>query len=235
VPISLSTTLLVTITILLTVILYLISRKIFLYTKNPIFNPVLLSTTVIIIILHYTGITFEQYKPGKDIMTFLLGPATVALALPLYLNRGVLRQALFPILLGICLGALSTLTVAVLLAKISGLDSLIIASIAPKSITAPIAIEISRLTGGDPAIAVAFVVFTGTFGSIVGASVLSFCKITNPIARGLALGVTSHGQGTATILQEGALQGAMAGVAMAVAAIFISFIAPFYIPWLVNL
>jgi len=206
-----------------------------LYTKNPIFNPVLLSTTVIIIILHYTGITFEQYKPGKDIMTFLLGPATVALALPLYLNRGVLRQALFPILLGICLGALSTLTVAVLLAKISGLDSLIIASIAPKSITAPIAIEISRLTGGDPAIAVAFVVFTGTFGSIVGASVLSFCKITNPIARGLALGVTSHGQGTATILQEGALQGAMAGVAMAVAAIFISFIAPFYIPWLVNL
>ncbi|MDF2634267.1 MAG: LrgB family protein [Pelosinus sp.] len=230
-----STTLLVTITILLTVILYLISRKIFLYTKNPIFNPVLLSTTVIIIILHYTGITFEQYKPGKDIMTFLLGPATVALALPLYLNRGVLRQALFPILLGICLGALSTLTVAVLLAKISGLDSLIIASIAPKSITAPIAIEISRLTGGDPAIAVAFVVFTGTFGSIVGASVLSFCKITNPIARGLALGVTSHGQGTATILQEGALQGAMAGVAMAVAAIFISFIAPFYIPWLVNL
>ena len=230
-----STILLVTITVVLTVILYLISRKVFLYTKNPIFNPVLLSTTVIIIVLHYTGITFEQYQPGKDIMTFLLGPATVALALPLYLNRNVLRQALFPILLGICLGALSTLTAAVLLAKVSGLDSLIITSIAPKSITAPIAIEISRLTGGDPAIAVAFVVFTGTFGSIVGASVLSFCKITNPIARGLALGVTSHGQGTATILQEGPLQGAMAGVAMAVAAIFVSFIAPWYIPWLVNL
>ncbi|SFM13256.1 LrgB family protein [Pelosinus propionicus] len=229
------TTMFIFLTIFLTVLLYLISRKIFLRTKNPIFNPVLLSTTIIIIIFHYTGITFEQYKPGKDIMTFLLGPATVALALPLYLNRTVLLQALFPIIFGICFGALATLTTAILLAKLSGLDALIVTSIAPKSITAPIAIEISRLTGGDPAIAVAFVVFTGTFGSIIGPSLLSFCKITTPIARGLAMGVTSHGQGTATILQEGALQGAMAGIAMAVAAIFISFIAPLYIPWLVNL
>ena len=229
------TTILITFTIILTLLLYIVSRSIFLKTKNPLYNPVLLSTTVIIIIFHYSEITFEQYKPGKDVMTFLLGPATVALALPLYLNRNVLRQALFPILAGISFGALSTLTTAVLLAKISGLDALITASIAPKSITAPIAIEISRLTGGDPAIAVAFVVFTGTLGSIIGPSFLSFCKITNPIARGLSMGVTSHGQGTATILQEGTLQGAMAGVAMAVAAIFISFIAPFYIPWLVNL
>ncbi|AIF50622.1 LrgB family protein [Pelosinus sp. UFO1] len=228
------TTLLITFTIILTISLYIISRKLFLKTKNPLYNPVLLSTAVIIMVFHYTGITFEQYKPGKDVMTFLLGPATVALALPLYLNRNVLRQNLLPILVGISFGALSTLTTAVLLAKISGLDSLITASIAPKSITAPIAIEISLLTGGDPAIAVAFVVFTGTLGSIIGPGVLSFCKIKNPIARGLAMGVTSHGQGTATILQEGALQGAMAGVAMAVAAIFISFIAPFYIPWLVN-
>lgn len=228
------TTLLIIFTIILTISLYIISRKLFLKTKNPLYNPVLLSTTVIIIVFHYTGITFEQYKPGKDVMTFLLGPATVALALPLYLNRNVLRQNLLPILAGISCGALSTLTTAVLLAKISGLDSLITASIAPKSITAPIAIEISLLTGGDPAIAVAFVVFTGTLGSIIGPGVLSFCKIANPIARGLAMGVTSHGQGTATILQEGALQGAMAGVAMAVAAIFISFIAPFYVPWLVN-
>lgn len=229
------TTTLTIFTIILTILLYIISRYIFLKTKNPLYNPVLLSTTVLIIVFYYTGITFEQYKPAKDVMTFLLGPATVALALPLYLNRNVLRQALFPIAVGIGCGALSTLTTAVLLAKLSGLEPLITASMAPKSITAPIAIEISRLTGGDPAITVAFVVFTGTLGSIIGPSVLSFCKITNPIARGLSLGVTAHGQGTATILQEGTLQGAMAGVAMAVAAIFISFIAPFYIPWLVNL
>jgi len=222
-------------TIILTVGIYLISRKIYLKTQNPMLNPLLLSTIAIILILHYWGITFEQYKPGKDIMTFLLGPATVALALPLYLNRHVLRQSFVPILVGIACGAVSTLTTAVLLAKMSGLDTLIVTSIAPKSITAPIAIEIALITGGDPAIAVAFVVFTGTLGSMIGAGVLTLCKIDNPVARGLAMGVTAHGQGTATILQEGQTQGAMAGIAMALAAIFISFIAPFLIPWLVNL
>ena len=221
-------------TIILTVVTYFISRKIYLKTQNALLTPLLLSTIAIILILHYSGITFEQYKPGKDIMTFLLGPATVALAPPPYQNRNVLRKSFVPILLGIVCGSVSTLTTAVLLAKLSGLDSLIVTSIATKSITAPIAIEITFITGGDPAIAVAFVIFTGTLGSMIGAGFLSLCKIDNPVARGLAMGVTAHGQGTATILEEGQIQGAMAGVAMALAAIFISFIAPFYIPWLIN-
>jgi len=224
-----------TFTIILTVIIYLISQKIYLKTQNPILTPLLLSTITIILVLHYSGITFEQYKPGKDIMTFLLGPATVALAVPLYLNRQILQKSLVPILVGIACGAISTLTTAVLLAKMSGLDSLIVRSIATKSITAPIAIQIALTTGGDPAIAVAFVVFTGTLGSMIGGVFLSLCKIDDPIARGLAMGVTAHGQGTATIMEEGQTQGAMAGIAMALAAIFISFIAPFYIPWLVSL
>ncbi len=230
-----STITVTTFSIFITITAYLISRKIFLKTQSPLVNPVLLSTTAVILILHFSGVTFTQYKPGKDIMTFLLGPATVALALPLYLNRNILRKSFSPILIGIICGAISTLATAVLLAKFSGLDSMIVTSIAPKSITAPIAIEIALITGGNPAIAVAFVVFTGTLGSVIGAAVLSFCKIRNPVARGLAMGVAAHGQGTATILQEGQTQGAMAGVAMGLSAIFISLIAPFFIPWLVNL
>ena len=221
-------------TILLTVGIYWISLKIYLKIKNPLLTPLLLSTTAIILILLFSGITFEQYKPGKAIMTFLLGPATVGLALPLYLNRQLLRRMFLPILIGIACGSVSTLTTAVVLAQLSGLDTLLVTSIATKSITAPIAIDISRIIGGDPAIAVAFVIFTGTLGAMIGASFLSWCKISNPVARGLAMGVTSHGQGTATILQEGQLQGAMAGVAMALSAVFISFIAPFYIPWLLQ-
>ncbi len=223
-----------TFTIILTVVLYIISRKIWLKTQNALLAPLLLSTTAIILIFHYSGITFEQYKPGKAIMTFLLGPATVGLALPLYLNRSILRKSFVPILLGIICGSIATLTTAVVLAKMSGLDSVIVASIATKSITAPIAIEVARIIGGDPAIAVAFVVFTGTLGSMIGAGFLSLCRITNPVARGLAMGVTAHGQGTATILHEGQTQGAMAGVAMALAAVFTSFIAPFYITWLLK-
>jgi predicted murein hydrolase (TIGR00659 family) len=222
-------------TIVLTVGLYILSRKIYLKLQNPLLAPLLLSTTAIILILHYAGITFEQYKPGKTVMTFLLGPATVGLALPLYLNREILRKSFLPILAGIAGGSIATVTTAVILAKLSGLDTLLVTSIATKSITAPIAIEVSRIIGGDPAIAVAFVVFTGTLGSMIGASFLSLCKITSPVARGLAMGVTAHGQGTATILQEGQTQGAMSGVAMGLAAIFVSFIAPFYIPWLLKL
>jgi predicted murein hydrolase (TIGR00659 family) len=219
-------------TIFLTIGIYFISLKIYHKIKVPFLTPLLISTTAIILILISSGVTFEQYKPGKAIMTFLLGPATVGLALPLYLNRQLLRKMLIPILLGIVCGSVSTVTTAVILAKLSGLDALLVASMATKSITAPIAIEISRIIGGDPAIAVAFVVFTGTLGSMIGASFLSLCKINSPVARGLAMGLSAHGQGTATILQEGQLQGAMAGVAMALSAIFVSFIAPFYIPWL---
>ena len=221
-------------TILLTVVLYIVSRKIWLKTQNALLAPLLLSTTAIIIIFHYSGITFEQYKPGKSIMTFLLGPATVGLALPLYQNRRILLDTFIPVLVGIVCGSIATVTTAVLLAKWSGLDALLVKSIATKSITAPIAIDISRIIGGDPAIAVAFVVFTGTLGSMIGAGFLSMCKITNPVARGLAMGVTAHGQGTATILHEGQIQGAMSGVAMALAAIFTSFIAPFFIPLLLK-
>jgi len=221
-------------TIILTVVSYIISRGIYLRTQNALLAPLLLSTTAIILVLHYTGITFDQYKPGKSIMTFLLGPATVGLALPLYQNRRVLMESFIPILTGIVCGSVATLTTAVVLAKMSGLDALIVKSIATKSITAPIAIDVSRIIGGDPAIAVAFVVFTGTLGAMIGAGFLTLCRITNPVARGLAMGVTAHGQGTATILQEGQTQGAMAGVAMGVAAIFTSFIAPFYVPLLLK-
>lgn len=221
-------------TIIITVVLYIVSRKIYLRTQNALLTPLLLSTVAIILLLQATGISFEQYKPGKSIMTFLLGPATVALALPLYLNRRILRLSLVPILVGIASGALATLSCAVVLARLAGLPPLLVASLAPKSVTAPIAIEISRIIGGDPAITVAFVVFTGTLGSMIGARFLSLCRIADPVARGLAMGVTAHGQGTATILQEGHTQGAMAGVAMALAAIFVSCLAPLCLPWLLS-
>jgi predicted murein hydrolase (TIGR00659 family) len=221
--------------IILTISLYVISRKIYLKTQNAFFTPILICTISIIFILHLMGISFEQYKPGKELMTFLLGPATVGLALPLYLNRKILLASLFPILSGIVIGSLSTLTCAVLLAKLSGLDSVIIKSIATKSITAPIAIEVAHITGGDPALSVAFVMFTGILGATVGAIFLNFCRIKDPVARGLAMGVTSHGLGTAAILQEGKTQGAMSGIAMGLSAVFISIIIPIYLPWLLRI
>jgi len=106
-------------------------------------------------------------------------------------------------------------------------------SLAPKSVTAPVAVEISRIVGGNQALTAAFVIATGVFGSMLGPWFLSQMHIHDPMARGLAVGTTSHGQGTAMMLHEGETQGALSGVAMALAAIFVSLIAPYTIPGLV--
>lgn len=221
-------------TIAITVGSYAVSRRVFLRSGNALLNPVFLSTSTIIAILLVLGLGAEQYASGKEVMTSLLGPATVALALPLYRNRHLLIERLPAVLLGIISGSISTIATGVILARAGALEKTIVLSLAPKSVTAPIAIEIADIIGGDPALTAAFVIATGILGSIIGPAVLSMVRVHDPVARGLAMGTTSHGQGTAIILAEGETQGAMSGVAMALAAIFTSFIAPLLIPWLVT-
>lgn len=187
----------------------------------------------VILILSLLGLSFDDYQPGKQIMTFLLGPATVALALPLYHNRKALWSGLVPVVLGVLAGSLSNIIVVVIIGKAAALEQNILISLIPKSITAPIAIEVAKLTGGDPALTAIFVVATGMIGAIAGPSLLNFLKVHNPVARGLAIGTTAHGQGTAIALQEGEIQGAMSGVAMALAAVFTSFLVPFLIPFFI--
>jgi putative effector of murein hydrolase len=168
-------------------------------------------------------------------MTWLLGPATVALALPLYNNRRLLRQFALPLSLGLMAGTGTTMAVALWSGHAAGLEPTLLRSLAPKSVTAPIAIDIAALTGGDPALAVAFVVTTGMLGSMVGPLFLSRLGISHPVARGVALGTTAHGQGTAIALLEGETQGAMAGISMALAAVWTACIAPFCIPFLLKI
>lgn len=228
-------TLIIAFTILITVGGYILSRQIFNKYKHPLLNPVVLTTIMVIIILSLFKLNFNDYKPGKDIMTFLLGPATVALAVPLYNNRQSLWKGLFPVFSGVIIGTLANIIGVTLIGKIFSFNETLIKSLAPKSITAPIAIEVSRISHGNPSLTAAFVVITGMIGSIVGPSLLTKLKITDPVARGLSIGTTSHGQGTAVILEEGEIQGAMSGVAMAIAAIFTSFIVPFIAPILLKI
>jgi len=209
---------------------YLATRRLFLRYKYPLLNPVFLSTLAIIAVLQGTGTTLADYQPAREAMTFLLGPATVALALPLYKNRAVLRNHALPVFAGVVAGCLTTVAAALLAGRVAGLTKSLLISLGPKSVTVPIAVEISRLAGGEPALTAAFVVATGMIGSILGPTLLSLVKVENPVARGLALGTVSHGQGTAVALLEGETAGAMAGVAMAIAAIFTALIAPCYLP-----
>lgn len=220
------TVLVTLLSIAITIGAYIISRIVGRRYPSPFTTPVFFSTALIIMFLLSFGLTFDDYQVAKDIMTFLLGPATVALAVPLYKNRAIIKKHSGPALVGITFGTISTLLVAVILAKLLQLSNEIIASVSVKSVTVPIAIEVANIIGGDPALTAAFVVATGILGTMIGPSLMNATNIHHPLSRGLALGTISHGQGTAQAATEGELQGAIAGVAMGLAAIFTSIAAP---------
>ncbi|QDR81488.1 LrgB family protein [Sporomusa termitida] len=214
------------VSILITVGVYLFSRYLYFRYNNPLINIVLLSTSVIIAILIICKLPYAAYVPAKDIMTFLLGPATVALSVPLYRHRHLLKQYSLAIVVGVGTGTIVSMATVLFITQAGGLARDIIVSIIPKSSTIPFAVGIAQLAGGNPALAVAFVVATGTFGSVAGLSLLTWFKIHDPVARGLAMGTVAHGQGTAMALLEGEQAGSMAGVAMALAGVFTALAAP---------
>lgn len=216
--------------IVITIGAYLLSTAVLKRYPSPLTTPVLFSTTLIIIVLLLTDINYDDYTVAKEIMTFLLGPATVALAVPLYKHREMIKKYSIPAFLGIVFGTVSTIISSVVLAKLLNLSKEIIASSSVKSVTVPVAVEISSIIGGDPALTTAFVVATGTLGIALGPWLMNITKITHPLSRGLSLGTISHGQGTAHAATEGELQGAIAGVAMGLAAIFTAIIVPIIIP-----
>ena len=219
----------------LTILTYVLARGLYVRYQHPLVQPVFLGASLIILILVLSGRTFEAYRPAKDALTWFLGPVTVALAVPVYKQRARLRRAAMPLTCGVALGTASTIAVVLALAAVVRIDGAVLPALAVKSVTAPIAIELARLQGGDPSLAAAFAIITGTLGSMFGPAVLTGCRVTDPVARGIALGTTSHGQGTAAALLEGETAGAMSSLAMAGAAIFTAAIAPTYIPALPRL
>jgi putative effector of murein hydrolase len=165
-------------------------------------------------------------------MTRLLGPATVALAVPLYRHRRLLMTYWASIALGIVCGSVATVVTVVLFARWASLDRMLVLAVAPKSVTTPVAIEIARILGTNVSITAVLVVATGMVGAMMGPRLLTALGVSDPVARGVAIGTTSHATGTAAILHEGETQGAMSAIAMALTAIFMAFLGPFLIPWL---
>ena len=215
-----------------TIMAYVVSREIFLKTQLTLLNPVFVSTVAIILVLLAVGIRSTQYAPGRDLMTRLLGPATVALAVPLYRHRRRLVRCWASIALGIVCGSVATIVTVVLFARWASLDRMLVLAVAPKSVSTPVAIEIARILGTNVSITAVLVVATGMVGAMMGPRLLTVLGVTDPVARGVAIGTTSHATGTAAILHEGETQGAMSAIAMALTAIFMAFVGPFLIPWL---
>jgi putative effector of murein hydrolase len=218
--------------IVVTVGAYALSRALARRYPSPLTTPVFFSTVVTILVLVASGIRMSEYAPAQQILVFLLGPATVSLAVPLYKNRRTLLTNTLPALGGLIIGTVTTLTAAVLLARLLGLPSVIRTSISIKSVTAPIAIELAPILHGSPTLTAAFVIATGMIGAMLGPWLMTVTGIHDPLARGLALGTISHGQGTAQAVIEGELQGAAAGIAMGLAAVLTSVVAPLLVPLL---
>lgn len=211
---------------------YALSRAVARRYPSPVTTPVFFGAVLTILVLLPSGIRVGDYEPAQRIMVFLLGPATVSLAVPLYKNRSTLLTNTVPALGGLVIGTLATLSAALVLGWLLGLPSVIRASISIKSVTAPIAVELAPIVHGSPTLTAAFVIATGMIGAMLGPWLMNATGIHDPLARGLALGTVSHGQGTAQAVIEGELQGAAAGIAMGLAAILTSVVAPVLVPLL---
>jgi putative effector of murein hydrolase len=179
-------------------------------------------------------IPYKEYVPASTFMTYFLGPATVALAVPLYKQRKVIAANLLPAIAGLLAGTVSTILSAVILAKMLHLSDKILISLTVKSITIPVASEVSKIIGADSILVAAFVVVTGMCGAMLGPWLMDILKIAAPFPRGLAIGTIAHGIGTAEAVREGELQGAVSGPAMGLAAIITSLIIPDVLPALLN-
>ncbi|MDV3103221.1 CidB/LrgB family autolysis modulator [Thermococcus waiotapuensis] len=192
-------------------------------------NPVLLSIITIAALLWAGGFTYGSYMESAVILKFLLGPAVVSLAVPVYKGRETIKAYAREITAGIVIGGTVAILSAFYTAKLLGGSEEVLLSITPKSVTTAIAIGVSEKIGGIPELTAVLVVLTGILGNAVGVELLNVTGIKNRIARGLAMGVTSHGLGTARIILEDELAGAVSGLAMALNGIFTSIVLPFLI------
>lgn len=216
--------------IVLTVVVYLISLKLAQKYPSVLTMPIFFCTATIILILSISQISYEQYEVAKEIMSFLLGPATVALAVPLYRQREIVFKNITAVFTGILLGTLSTIISAIYLTKWFGLPEVMVRSVSIKSITIPIANEVTPIIEADISIVTVFVMITGMFGAMFGTTVLNLAKVRNPIGRGLSFGTVSHGIGTSQAMQEGEIEGATSSVAMGLTGIITAFIIPLLLP-----
>lgn len=189
-------------------------------------NPVPIAVAILILLLRLTSTPYETYFEGAQFVHFLLGPATVALAVPLYQNRARVREALLPMLSALAAGSTTAIVSAVLLAKALGASSETLRSIAPKSATTPIAMAVSEQLGGFPSLTAAFVIATGITGAVIATPLLDALRIHDWRGRGFSAGVAAHGLGTARAFQVNELAGTFAGLGLALNGIATAVLAP---------
>ncbi len=218
-----------------TLLVYALADAFSLWThRHPFANPVLHSMWIIGLFLKLTNTSYTAYFGGAQFVHFLLGPATVALAVPLYENRKVVASAILPMLVALAAGSVTAVASVVLLAEAFGLPREVVLAMAPKSVTAGVAMGISESLHADPSLTAVAVILTGILGAITVTPLMNWMGIKDFRARGFAVGIAAHGIGTARAFQVDAVAGVFAGIAMSLNALVTSLLVPLAVTFLLR-
>jgi predicted murein hydrolase (TIGR00659 family) len=212
--------------LLATITVYLLARWGYARTRLALLNPALVSIVAIIALLLLTGTPYACYERGGRLLSFWLGPAVVALGLPLALQLATVRRNAVAIALGLAAGTLAGIVVAVVVAHLLDAAPVVVRSLAPRSATTPIAMAVAAHLGGIPALSAVVSIVSGAIGGSIGVGLLRATGVRSPLAIGLALGAAAHGLGTARAADEGPVAGAAAGMAMGVVGVATALLAP---------
>ncbi|EAR09997.1 LrgB family protein [Reinekea blandensis] len=213
--------------IALTMGVYLLAEQLYIRLKrSPLVHPVLVSIFTLMGIMTLLGWDYPTYQQDTAFIHFLLGPATVALAIPLYEQMSLIRKMAFPLLVSCLVGAIIAAFSAALLSAVWTGDSVLSLSLIAKSITTPIAMDISAVSGGSPSLTAGIVLITGAVGCLLIPYTLKLLRVQDDAIHGFVLGLTAHGFGTAQAFEKSVTCGAFAGLAMSLTGVFSAFILP---------
>ena len=201
-------------------------------TGSVLLNPILISIAFIIAFLVVADIPYSTYAKSGEMIEFWLKPAVVALGVPLYLQLSSIRQQMIPILLSQLVACFVGIVSVVITAKLLGASDIVVVSLASKSVTTPIAMEVTQSLGGIPSLTAAIVVITGLIGAIIGFRILSVGHISNPMALGLSMGAASHAVGTSAAMERSPFVGAYASLGLTLNGILTALLTPYVISML---
>lgn len=211
----------------LTFVVFLGARLLQRRTGLSLLNPILVSIVLLIAILSVCGIDYEAYSEGGSYIDFWLKPAVVALGVPLYRQLESIKKQLLPIVVAELAGCVAGIVSVVVVAELLGATREVVLSLVPKSVTTPIAMEVSEAIGGIPALTAAVVVCTGIFGGMTGFRMMKMSRVKSPIAQGLSMGTAAHAIGTSAAVDVGYRYGAFSSLGLTVNGLFTALLTPF--------
>ena len=212
--------------IALTLAAFLIAAWLYRRSGWLVLQPVLVSVTLIVATLLLFGVDYATYRAGAEPVAWLLGPATVALAVPLQHNIKRIRQLFWPVMITLTAGGVLSVALTLAIGWAMGADWSVVMSLAPKFVTMPIAMPVAEQIGGVASLAAVMVMLTGVIGTAMGPLLLRWAGVDHPAARGLSYGINAHAIGTAHALQEDEECGAFAALAMSLLGVFVALLLP---------